>query len=258
MTGATHQVADSLRAAIEAGDYPPGGALPSAAELAETYGVARATAQKAVRQLATEGYLTLTRRHPARVKERPRHLTVVRDRLVYRDEVGYFFDRNAQDWAAVEKPSRDFTVPPSHIADLLGTPRGQDLLARRRLMGPAGSTTAHQVAISYIPMWVIAEIPAASAEKAGPGGIYDRFEEHFDEALQWRETVSARHPNEDEQRTLRIPAGSPVLVVTREARITRDGALVAVEVNETSMAASQFGVSYHVERDESAAWPRTA
>ncbi|WP_425560906.1 GntR family transcriptional regulator, partial [Luedemannella helvata] len=47
MTGATHRLADALRAAIEAGDYPPGAALPSAERLAEEHGVARATAQKA-------------------------------------------------------------------------------------------------------------------------------------------------------------------------------------------------------------------
>ncbi|MEU6899493.1 MULTISPECIES: GntR family transcriptional regulator [Streptomyces] len=258
MTGATHRLADALRAAIEAGDYPPGAALPSAERLAEEHGVARATAQKAVQQLAAEGYLTLTRRHPARVKERPRHTTVVRDRVVYRDDLGYFFDRNAQDWAAVTPPTRGFEVPPSHVADLLGTTRGQDVLARRRLMGPRGATVAHQVAVSFIPLSVVAEIPEVGAERTGSGGIYDRFEEHYRAPLEWRETVSARHPNPEEQKALGVPASSPVLVVTREARIRRDGEEVVVEVNETAMAAAQFAVSYHVERDESATWPRAS
>ncbi|MGO4754419.1 GntR family transcriptional regulator, partial [Streptomyces sp. 2MCAF27] len=153
MTGATERVADQIRAAIESGEYPSGEPMVSSEALAQKYGVHRGTAQKAVRQLAAEGYLTLTRRHRPIVKERPRHLTVVRDRSVYRDEIGYFFDKNAQSWRAVQAPSRGVIVPPSHVADLLGTPRGEDVFFRERLLGAEESGHAAQMATSYIPLW---------------------------------------------------------------------------------------------------------
>lgn len=256
MTGATERVADQIRAAIESGEYPSGEPLVSSEALAEKYGVHRGTAQKAVRQLAAEGYLTLTRRHRPIVKERPRHLTVVRDRSVYCDEIGYFFDKNAQGWRAVQTPTRGVGTPPNHIADLLGVKRGTDVFLRERLMGSAESGEAQQIATSYIPMWLTVEIPAIAAADTGKGGIYYRFEDHFDAPLEWKETISARQASREEQKALRISATSPVLVVTREARIIRDDRVIVVEVNETRMAAAQFAVAYAVQRDVSAPWPR--
>lgn len=49
-----------------------------------------------------------------------------------------------------------------------------------------------------------------------------------------------------------------VLVVTRAARVERENEELTVEINETSMPAEQFAVSYAVTRDKSAAWPREA
>jgi GntR family transcriptional regulator len=257
MTGtAQERVVEALRAAIQAGEYPPGAPLPSGEDLAEKYDVHRGTAQKAVRQLAAEGYVTLARRQRPVVRERPRHMTVVRDRSVYRDEIGYYFDRNAKEWRALDPPTRGVAVPPEHISDLLGVPRGQDVFTRNRLMGPSDAMVAAQVATSYIPMALVAEIPALGAERPGPGGIYDRLEEHFDAPLEWHETVSARLPNAGEQAALRVPATSPVLVVTRTASIQRGDEVVVAEVNETRMVSAQFAVSYAVRRDQSAAWPR--
>ncbi|MDW6057838.1 hypothetical protein SAZ11_06990 [Streptomyces sp. FXJ1.4098] len=49
-----------------------------------------------------------------------------------------------------------------------------------------------------------------------------------------------------------------MLVVTRAARVERENEELTVEINETSMPAEQFAVSYAVTRDKSAAWPREA
>ena len=48
------QLAAILREAIETGQYPPGGRLPSEKTLVQTYGVARETASKAMDTLAAE------------------------------------------------------------------------------------------------------------------------------------------------------------------------------------------------------------
>lgn len=51
------QIADDLRADIESGALPAGSRLPSNPDLAEIYGVARATAVKAINALQREGLL---------------------------------------------------------------------------------------------------------------------------------------------------------------------------------------------------------
>ncbi|MEU8920339.1 GntR family transcriptional regulator [Kitasatospora sp. NPDC048545] len=259
MTGdETRRVADALRQAIETGEYSPGDKLPTGEKLAEKYGVHRGTAMKSVRALAAEGYVELVPRQAPRVRERPRSRLVVRDRTVYRDELGYFFDQNAKNWAAVEAPTRGIAVPPDHIADLLGVPRGQDVLVRERKMGPADTKQVLQLATSYLPMALVAELPALGAEKAGPGGIYDRLEEHFQAPLEWEETAWSRQPTEEEQAALKISKTIPVLVVTRVAQIMRDDALIGAEVNETRMSSERFALAYRVQRSDSAAWPRQA
>ena len=49
------QLADLLRARIEAGDYPPGRALPSHRTLSQEYGLAMSTVTKALAILRAEG-----------------------------------------------------------------------------------------------------------------------------------------------------------------------------------------------------------
>lgn len=255
MTGdQTRRVADALRAAIESGEYGPGTALPTGEGIAEKYGVHRGTAMKAVRLLAADGLVEIRHRQGAFIRERPRDRIIVRDRRVYRDGIGYYFDRNAQDWAAIGTPTRGLAVPPAHIADLLGTPRDAEVLVRDRHMGVRDTKQALQIATSYLPVTLLATIPAVGAENPGPGGIYDRIEEHFAAALEWHETISSRLPDENEQAVLRIAKTIPVLVVTRTAEIQAGGQRMAVEINETRMAAERFAVAYKVERDESAAW----
>lgn len=51
------QIADDLRARMEAGEYPPASRLPSKAELMESYGVALATVNAAIGVLRDEGRL---------------------------------------------------------------------------------------------------------------------------------------------------------------------------------------------------------
>ncbi|MEV7681582.1 GntR family transcriptional regulator [Streptomyces sp. NPDC088341] len=251
------RVAEAIRLAIEAGEekYQPGKGLPSSSDIAKAHGVSQETALKALRALARDGWITIVPRGKMFVRARPRERIVVRDRTVYRDEIGYFFDLNAKDWRAVGKPERALSVPPDHVADLLGVPRGEDVIARNRAMGPPGSGQALQLATSYISMALATEIPALRAEDPGPGGIYDRIEDAFDQPIEWHEVISSRLPDEIEQERLAIPPTVPVMIVTRESRVERDGSVLVAEVNETRMSAEQFAVSYTVRRDDSAVRP---
>ena len=51
-------VADALRERLDAGEWLPGEALPSLAQLGESYSVSRSTVDRAVHILVAEGRLT--------------------------------------------------------------------------------------------------------------------------------------------------------------------------------------------------------
>jgi DNA-binding GntR family transcriptional regulator len=52
------QVSEALRAAIHNGDFAPGDRLPTVTELAEQYGVAKMTVQRAISELRDAGLVT--------------------------------------------------------------------------------------------------------------------------------------------------------------------------------------------------------
>ncbi|TCC35103.1 GntR family transcriptional regulator [Kribbella sindirgiensis] len=73
------QVADGLRRAIETGELPAGTKLPSGRELAQQWGVALMTLQKAVDQLRSEGlvYSQQGRGVFVAATDKPRQLNVL-------------------------------------------------------------------------------------------------------------------------------------------------------------------------------------
>jgi DNA-binding transcriptional regulator YhcF (GntR family) len=56
---ASRQLAETLRAEIEGGTYPPGGKIPSYRQLRDAHHVALNTAQAAIRILAAEGLVEI-------------------------------------------------------------------------------------------------------------------------------------------------------------------------------------------------------
>lgn len=70
MTG-FRDIRDALLARIRSGALAPGAVLPSEVELAEEFGVARATVSRAVGELAAEGLVERRRRAGTRVRRAP-------------------------------------------------------------------------------------------------------------------------------------------------------------------------------------------
>jgi GntR family transcriptional regulator len=67
----SQQIAADIRAKIESGEYTPDVALPSISKLAEQYGVATGTIQKALRILKQEGLIETIPAYGTFVAERP-------------------------------------------------------------------------------------------------------------------------------------------------------------------------------------------
>lgn len=246
-------VAEAIRRDVLAGRWPLGDPIPGIDRLKVEYGASRQTTNRAIQHLVSAGVLYSKGTKGTFIRPRLGPPAVVRDRHAYRDEIGYYFDRNAQDWRGVGKGTQEIGVPPEDVADLLGVDHGTHVMVRDRGVGPRDAEHAYQLATSYLPMPLVGELPVLGAANTGPGGIYDRLEEHFQAPLAWHETVLSRPPTDVEQARLGLGATVWVLVVTRVSRI---GDRV-VEVNQTRMAADMFAVAYAVQRDESAHYPRT-
>lgn len=85
---ASRRVATELKAAIEAGKYPVGAALPPYRQLAAEFGVAVNTAMAAVRSLADEGYVTSRPNAGSYVRDRTNQTDPERELRSLRAELG--------------------------------------------------------------------------------------------------------------------------------------------------------------------------
>lgn len=230
-----------LRRQIADGTLPPGAKLPPEKALAEQWGTSRPTVRQALAPLEVEGLIdrrppfgTFVRRRPALDTQH-----VIRDRAVYRDERGYYFDPAAVDWVALVPPSLSRGPAPADIARILRLPDANaEVVIRDRRMGPAGGEVL-QIATSYIPA-DLAHGTVLEAINSGPGGIFDRMEQDMGLHLSWEDLYGARMPTGDEAAILGIPAGVPVF---RIICVTRDESGRIVEVNDRRMSAEWFMVA---------------
>jgi GntR family transcriptional regulator len=243
------EVADELRADIQAGEFPPGSTLPKLTELMARYEVAKETASKAVHQLVAEGLVEAVRKRGTVVRRRPIRQRLTRERTVYRDEIGYYFDPTAQPWRALATPTISRGPAPWDVAHLLGIHPGNEVVIRDRVMGDPSTKQAHQLATTYLPSDLVDELPVLGQADTGPGGIYDRLEEAGYGPLKWYETYTARAPLDHEAKLLQIPRGVPVLRIIRTAT---DPQGKVCEVNDTRLNAEQWEIGYSIRRDATA------
>jgi GntR family histidine utilization transcriptional repressor len=71
VAGTYREIKADILGKITRGDWPPGTLVPGEAELAEAYGAARATVNRAMRELAEEGLLERRRKSGSRVRLSP-------------------------------------------------------------------------------------------------------------------------------------------------------------------------------------------
>jgi DNA-binding GntR family transcriptional regulator len=242
-------IAASLREEIVRGAYRPGSTIPKETELMAQHRVGRETIRRAIAQLTAEGLVEPVRRRGTVVRSRPTRRRITRSRLVYRDEIGYFFDHIAQGWRPLHTPTVSRGPVPYDVASLLGVEPGTEVTIRDRIMGDPVSQQVTQLATSYIPAEIVTEFPVLRQANTGPGGIYDRLKEGGQGPIEWREAISARTPMPTEARLLRLPAGVPVLRIVRLATSASGRPL---EVNDTRLNAEEWEVGYPIARDVSA------
>lgn len=226
MTTKYEQVADELRGQITGGLLAPAAPLPSEAELMRTYGVSRPTARSALDLLRNEGLITVINgkgRFVRAADTRPRHQ---HDRSVVASSDGYG-ESGAATWESVEDMATYRTNATAEVALALGVAEHAPVFVSDRLS--ANGRGARRFSRIYVPFAVAAELPALEDNP-----FRDPFELYsiLDTAgyhLTWSDSVRTRIPNPDDAATLKIPSGTPMLVIVRTTRDAETGRVLTVE-----------------------------
>lgn len=196
-------IREELLARIRDRKWRPGDLLPAEAQLASEFGCARATVNRAMRNLADLGLIERRRKAGSRLlaaPERQARFSIA----VIRKEVEARRERYSHVLLY-----RRMARPPAHVAGRLGLPRGRAILHLRTLhlasgnpwayedrwldtRAVAGAARADFSAISANE-WLVANSPFTAGELA----------------------FGAEAADNSTAEALRLPAGSPVFVIDR-------------------------------------------
>lgn len=216
------QVADDLRRRITTGEFAPGDPIPSEKDIEGYYSVGRTTARQSVALIRAEGLIITEHGRGSYVRPTLPVRRLSGDR--YRTGAGQsgegeratsFTRDQGIDWSEY-RLDRVFTEVPAsaELAELLDVAEGTPILERRFTFhtadGPQQSST------SCYPLDLVAGTPVADpANEPWPGGTIAQLASLGVTVTRVTERVRSRMPMPDEIATLNIPAGVPVLTITR-------------------------------------------
>jgi GntR family transcriptional regulator len=210
------QIAQELGREIRSGTYPAGSTLPPEPELASRFGVGRATVNRAVSILRTEGLARVERGIGTVVCETrqihrnasARYSVAARERSGNRGAFDSEIRALGMEPRSVAVVGRSAASPDVAIA--LQLDAGAMVVTRARQM--YADDTPVQLATSYIPS-VFADGTALAEQDSGPGGIISRFAELGLAQVRWTESIRVRRPDRDEAEFLRLEADQFVFEV---------------------------------------------
>ncbi|MGX1630809.1 GntR family transcriptional regulator [Streptomyces albidoflavus] len=235
------RIADTLREAIQAGEYGPGDRLPGENDLMATHDVARMTARQALGVLQAEGIAESRKGAGVFVRAfRPLRRRGIQ-RLAQEQ-----WGAGRSIWAA-DTENRDLVVDqvevteepaPERISVVLGVEAESKVCVRRRRFVLDGKPVL--LATSYLPAPIVAG-SAITEENTGPGGVYARLAELGYKPVHFREEIRSRMPSKDEAAQLNISPGTPVILICRTA-FADEGR--PVEINEMTLDAASYVLEY--------------
>lgn len=202
------EIADALRSRIATGDYGPGGALPSEAELGRQFPASRVTVRKALEELRRDGIVTSRKGSGWFVAVDP-----------LRQAIGRFPTIEAAMEAAGIEPRReviDYVFEPATpaVADALAL--GSDDLVLRVLRLNYADDTPFAIVTVWLPVEIGERVSRYDAEAATFYELLARQGVSLGNATQ---TITAAIAGHDETTWLRVRKGAPILVCRR---VTRD------------------------------------
>ncbi|MEU1600409.1 GntR family transcriptional regulator [Streptomyces sp. NPDC005708] len=235
------RIADSLREAIQSGEYGPGDRLPGENDLMAEYDVARMTARQALGVLKDEGVTEARKGAGVFVRDfRP-----LRRRGIQRlSQEQWGSGRSI--WSAdtesralvVDQVTVSEEAAPERVSLVLDLAEEDSVCVRRRRFVLDGKPVL--LATSYLPTSVVAG-SAITQEDTGPGGTYARLAELGYKPVHFREEIRSRMPSKHEAAQLSISSGTPVILICRTA-FADEGR--PVEINEMTLDAASYILEY--------------
>lgn len=234
-------IAAALRDAVLQGTYPPGSQLPGENQIMHDHQVQRITARQALAQLIMWGIAEARKGAGTFVRD---YKPIIRDGIM---RLSGTWGAGLSPWSA-ETTGRSLAVDqidvtqtadvPAAIRDLLSIGEEEGAVTRSRRYVLDGKPVL--AAVSWIPAVIAAGTPVAQQD-TGPGGLYARLAELGHAPVRFREDLRALMPGPEETARLELPAGTPIVMITRTAY---DSNGTAVEVNEMTADASAYIFRY--------------
>ena len=197
----------SIKLAIQDGSYKAGSLLPSEPELEKQFNVSRTTVRKAISLLTTEGYLDVKQGRGTLVldittTQRLNSITSITETLMRR---GYE--------VTTQGISIEQVTAPRNVADALEIPEGTPVYMVQRVQCADG------VPIAIIKNYLRAsQVPNLQKRAGSFVGLYNMLEREYNiTLLHATEQICAISADFIEAQILRIPIGSPLLMVRRTA-----------------------------------------
>ena len=201
------QIATAIRQRIRSGEWEPGDRLPSIPALAESFGVAKQTVQRAIDQLRVEGLLITRPGSGTYVRGTRRRLNRL-SRARYGPRRGYHVDLAARYRQQLTEVG--LAPAPPEVADAFGVPDGTLLVVRRHIV-----RSDDQQPVEIGASWfrrTDAEGTSLAELTAYGRPLYQEVEEvtgrRYASAT---DQITARLPTREEAEALRIRPDTPVL-----------------------------------------------
>lgn len=259
MTAPADDLTTRLRDQITTGELAPGDTLPTVRQAQALWGVGETIVRTTYARLATEGLVRGVRRKGT-VVIGPGVQQLPRRRTVFHDDRGYYFDRDAQGWQLVGKPTIRTEPASADIAHRLHIDATSPVVVRDRVMGLPGTRRGTkrtrpqplQIATTYLPGWLVECLPIVGEPDTKNGGIYARIEEWAQQPLTFEDAQGAVNATTLDAKRLRVPAGAALVRLILRVLLP-DGRPVAV--TDYRLDAAKFETVQELVRDAAAAWP---
>jgi GntR family transcriptional regulator len=195
------EIADELRARVQAGEYVAGRLLPSEADLSARYRASRVTIRRALEALRTEGLVSSRQGFGWFVPADPLRQSLAR--------LGTIEAQLAESGIRSERRILGFAfVPPS--------PRVRDLLDADTVLEVRRLNLADGEPFARVTVWAPEPLGARlSRAEVEASPLYELIDVPLGGATQ---SIAAAAADPDDAALLGIPAGSPVLVCERVTR----------------------------------------
>ncbi len=201
------RIAAEYRTQIIDGMLSPGDRLPTVKALSQQWGVATATAARALQQLTVEGYVYTSPRQGTYVSDTAYAASSPRDRLDRAHRTGSTHGAGE----TIRVTAAELVVPPLYVSELFGLDRSMQVVRREWVSGRGHSRL--MLAVSWWPAEFAAQVPDLLSKAPYAGGdliaqvlhVTGRVITHA------RDDMHARTADEREAKLLAVPPHATIL-----------------------------------------------